>query len=276
MNIDYKSITKHELKSLYQTYSSTYKLGNYLGISHETARLLLHKHSLCKPKKKYIYNRWCFSHENETPEQFYWAGFLAADGNISKQGRLTIDLSVKDKLHLLKLKVFIQTNAPITEAIRANGQTSVVNGDKHYVRLRLTAKQMSNDLKRFGVIPRKTWNHVFPNWLKTHALVSHFMRGYLDGDGCICYSADEQIHINICGTPIFLESYRGILEQNCSLKRREYPINISEGCGRLQYGGNVICKRICQFLYKDSSIYLERKKNQALKAFDLDNSGEHV
>lgn len=43
----------------------------------------------------------------ETEEAYYWAGFLTADGSFSKNFRLSLKLSKKDKSHEYKFRNFI-------------------------------------------------------------------------------------------------------------------------------------------------------------------------
>lgn len=44
----------------------------------------------------------------DVPETYYWIGFILADGHISKNNRLVVTLSVKDKNHLIKLQKYLE------------------------------------------------------------------------------------------------------------------------------------------------------------------------
>jgi len=123
---------------------------------------------------------------------------------------------------------------------------------------------MAKDLERFNIVPRKTHIYTFPNWLLDHELVHHFMRGYNDGDGSFYYSSSNKrktktICINIRGTVSFLTDYRNILESKTAVNKKKSEVKLSDGIGRLEYGGNIQVPQIVKFLYKDSSIYLTRK-----------------
>jgi hypothetical protein len=50
--------------------------------------------------------------------------------------------------------------------------------------LAITSRKMCADLLRFNITERKTFTYTFPEWLKTHPLKHHFIRGYNDGDVC--------------------------------------------------------------------------------------------
>lgn len=63
--------------------------------------------------KKYNVNENFFS--LDTPESFYWAGFIAADGCILKNLKvLEIGLGIKDKKHLKKFKSAIKYTGNIS------------------------------------------------------------------------------------------------------------------------------------------------------------------
>lgn len=47
---------------------------------------------------------------NDNIISFYWIGFIMADGHISNRRRLKIELSIKDKLHLLTFCKYINTS----------------------------------------------------------------------------------------------------------------------------------------------------------------------
>ena len=131
---------------------------------------------------------------------------------------------------------------------------------------------MCDDLGRFDIVPRKSLTLTFPEWMKTHPLKHHFIRGYNDGDGSF-YIPElkdgrtvEQVYFSMRGTQIFLKVIRNILEQECDLGERNTDIRISSDCGVLEYGGNGIISKITDYLYQDATIYLPRKLEIAMKA----------
>jgi hypothetical protein len=131
---------------------------------------------------------------------------------------------------------------------------------------------MVEDLKRFNIVPRKSLIYIFPEWIKDHPLKHHFIRGYNDGDGSFYIpklaagKKTEQIYFTMRGTLAFLTDVRSILEKECSLKERAKDIRISSGHGCLEYGGNGVVSKIVDYLYKDATIYLPRKRDIAMKA----------
>jgi hypothetical protein len=209
--------------------------------------------------RKYNCDDHFFKQESE--EAFYWAGFIAADGclHISKRNsyQVIINLSVKDHAHVEKFKKSIFAENPVIKT-------------KTHSRISVCSKIMFDDLAKFGIGPRKTHTHKFPEWLANHKLVNHFMRGYFDGDGGFYLSTGGYTHqmtSRICGTISFLNTYRNILINNkISKTPKSYMYN---GQGALNYSGNVQNLKLSTFLYDNSTIWLERKYKQHLQLLSL-------
>lgn len=138
--------------------------------------------------------------------------------------------------------------------------------------LRITSQKICNDLRRFNIVPRKSLIYTFPEWMKENSLKHHFIRRYNDGDGSF-YKPKlknnrtiEQIYFSMRGTPKFLFDIYCILQKECILEERDKKIRISSGHGILEYGGNNIISNIFDYLYKDATIYLQRKYDIAIKS----------
>lgn len=175
---------------------------------------------------------------------------------------------VKDKNHIERFRSYIKANHPIRESKQKERRIGRKDCDK--AQIALYSSYLLEDLARFNIVPRKTKIYTFPEWLVQHSLVNHFMRGYFDGDGCWNLSLANsrktpQLRFIVLGTPKFLETYRSILEKKCDLAQRTEAIDLVPGIGRLAYGGNGIASKIRDFLYKDATVFLQRK-------FDLADS----
>lgn len=224
------------------------------------------------PKLRYLCNDYLFG--TDTEESFYVAGFIAADGCIGqhkskKPNNITICLSQKDEIFLLKLKNILCFTGPITSYTR---ELSIYNknwNNSKLVRFTIYSKQMIKDLKRFKIGPRKSLIYRFPKWLIKHPLVNHFMRGYNDGDGCFYYSKEKYItkkygikyfnklRFSLRGTLPFLNIYKRILIKN-GINSNAMPVE-NNGIGQLSMSGVNNTKLISLFLYKNANIFLERK-----------------
>lgn len=246
-------ITKEYLKKSYSELKSISKIAKSAGYSYTYIHKQLKKYNIVVlnygGRKIFNCNENLF--KEETEQSFYWAGFLAADGNISDENRLSIHLSIKDKEHLEK---FIKD-------ISYSGKIEIKND---MIMLRISSKEICKDLIKFNVIPRKTLIYTLPEWLKSHHLLNHFIRGYFDGDGCATIKKqDNQLELSLAGTVKFITEIRNILEKECNFihNMNEVKEKSQSKCAVLAYRGNKKAKIMADYLYKNATIYLNRKYN---------------
>lgn len=133
-----------------------------------------------------------------TPESAYWAGFIASDGCV--QGRqLTVSISLSDRSHIEKLRVFLGSSHKIVVRpacdmpfIKSLGYAPKNNG---LASLKISSQQIVDDLAAFGILQRKSYSLS----IKRLEMNSHFWRGMVDGDGSIGIS-DSKPYLNLVGT----------------------------------------------------------------------------
>jgi len=241
---------------------SCYKNRKKYNVSDETIKRYMDKFNIPYNKKPICTNdEDFFTRENEAT--FYVAGFLAADGCVSiEKGsyRLSLLLGQKDIDHLYLLRNLMKADNKISKRTSKNPHPDNKWNDSLVCNFKINSKKYFDDLSKFNIVPRKSLILEFPEWLIEHPLANHFMRGYNDGDGSWSV-ANNQIKFHLRGTKNFLLTFRNILERECSnIKKRTTEISIHDGCGQLSYGGNIIAKSISNFLYKDATIFLPRKR----------------
>ena len=209
---------------------------------------------------------------------FYWAGFLAADGCISsrkdyKSKLLELELGEKDLDHLLKFKEHIKSNHPIKERTVENSKRNLKWNDCKTNRIRICNYDLCSSLERFNIVPAKTKIYEFPEWLIDHPLVHHFMRGYFDGDGCISKNSalnrKDDYKINIIATEKFLITFSEIICKNLNITNNSIVFNKTNNMNYLCYGGNLLVDKVCSYLYKDAKVFLKRKFDLWQKCKDL-------
>lgn len=125
----------------------------------------------------------------------YWAGFIAADGNISKDYKLlSFGLAAKDKIILENF---------IKDTNSENVIREYKSNSKDCVALQITSEQFCKDLFiNFNITPNKSLTLSPPENL-TNELKDAFIIGYIDGDGSIgLYKSKKQksLQISILGT----------------------------------------------------------------------------
>ena len=128
-------------------------------------------------KTKHRHNRQFF--DKLTPQSCYWAGFIAADGNIyPPNGGIILGLAEKDEDHLIKLKQVMGTSSPVTCRDTTNGYRAAWLQIYGAYECHLA---LDNN---FNVIPKKSLT-LRPPPLRQEEYIRAFIRGYMDGDGSI-------------------------------------------------------------------------------------------
>ena len=126
----------------------------------------------------------------------------------------------------------------------------ITHGNSRYSKngqcvLSITSKQIYQDLLSLGMDKKM---HI-PKM--SQELIPHFIRGYFDGDGCVSVSKRNDIEMKILGTESFLNE----LNQYINFSQSRYKRNIYE----IRKGGINNALSFYKYIYKDASIYLERK-----------------
>jgi len=214
--------------------------------------------------RKYNFNENYFS-KIDTEEKAYWLGFIAADGYIeSNYRRLVISLQEKDKIHLEKLKNHIKSNFDLKYIIQKNkfNKNNTLTKEFYYrYNLELCSVILCNDLKKIGIFNNKSLILKFPNL--SNKLIHHFIRGYVDGDGSWSFTKNQCI-FRVTSSLNFCIKLQNIFIKRCNVKKTKL---LNEGNAKtITYCGNKQCKRIRNFIYKDATIFLDRKR---IKAFSF-------
>jgi hypothetical protein len=139
---------------------------------------------------KYQFNRTFF--RDPAIRNTYWAGFLAADGNVAlNRNTISIDLAAKDREHLVQFQRDVKGNFRIEDRDRGNKGIQS--------RVRIDCLAWKSDLRHnYNIIPQKTFKLQPPTL--DHFLSLCFIAGYIDGDGSIL----ENGYIHIVGTQALL------------------------------------------------------------------------
>lgn len=208
--------------------------------------------------KKIPFNESFFAVDTE--RSFYWAGFLAADGCVSEwyqKGSLiqAVKLTQAERYVIVAFLSDVECfGRKISER-----HYDKVNGHGVTYNIELKSSKMFGDLHRFGILPRKSKLLTMPGWLTNHRLVNHFLRGYFDGDGSV-YINKNQICMDFRGTIEFLNSVSLVLREN-GLCTAAVP-HIHSGCGSLKVAGNRQSLHVADFMYRDATIWLKRKRDK--------------
>lgn len=208
---------------------------------------------------------------NWSPNMAYILGFFAADGCLTvnhKRNNRYIEFVSTDRDIIKSIKKCLRSDHKITSRKRN------INWSVSY-RLQVGSKKIFNDLVNLGFTPNKSKVLKFPTIPSKY--LSHFIRGYFDGDGhCsfIRYKKKDRLKESDTITSGFTSGSRHFLSK-LQIKLKKYAktkggaLSFHNRAFRLIYSLND-SRKLYNFLYKeiDQSLYLSRKYikfNQVLK-----------
>lgn len=272
-----KKVIKERLDcELYQKYLSgelnQHQLSEELSISTDVLRDIFHEHGYLT---KHDYNQSQINHNFfnciETEEQAYILGFYLADGYLDeKHNRITFSVTESDRKIIENIQRLIApTQKILTVKPRANSQGYT---SKPMVSIQIPSKQLANDLQKYGIGGRKTYNENIDVSFIPKDLMIHFIRGYFDGDGTV-YSKEvvrvrngRQISSENCNWSILshnshhLHQIQKFLSEECGI----YSNIIKDGRGNflISITRKTDFMKMRELLYKDATLYLDRKKEK--------------
>lgn len=183
----------------------------------------------------------------------YFLGFAYADGSINKQ-QLKFTLSIKDRIQLERLSEFLGSQAEI--------RTSEVLYGRYLSQachIEFTSKYMVNRLVELGMVSRRSHFDRLKDNIPV-GLEHHFIRGFLDGDGCI----SNREKVIFLGQADILTWIKECLVKYAQASDKVMPYQ-RKGILEIAWGGSFQFRRIVDYIYKDATLYLERKKEIADK-----------
>ena len=206
---------------------------------------------------KYNYN-WNFFNKH-SEELYYFLGFVAADGYLT-DNEIEIGINENDVCLLEKFRDLIVPDKPLYYKERTRSYT-----------LKISCKSLMNDFKNFyGIITnKKHYEMSFPNIPSEY--VRHFIRGYVDGDGCIDTTKGyrgEKIYIGkrlrILGNYNFLYSLNEKTKEIYNHKTNAINKKGKENVYVITYNFKT-ATNILHWLYDDCNICLPRKQAKAFE-----------
>ena len=200
-------------------------------------------------RRKYTINNDFFGQLDQNSA--YILGLLSADGNVARDNiRITLSICDRDAEILEKINKCMKSSYPIKEYIVKEKYKQKI--------LRFSSKEICQTLFLYGITPNKSLKLKFPNIPET--LVSHYIRGYFDGDGCVNVTKMNNICITTLGTEFFLtelkKKYNDRFNNNRGWIVRHNKSNIFRFC----LGGNISARLFLEWIYGDSDKSLRFKR----------------
>jgi DNA-binding transcriptional regulator WhiA len=199
-----------------------------------------------------IKNNSIFSLEDE--HSYYWAGFIAADGNISDKNDLYICLHYDDTIMLTKILEYFMSNHKIS--------SNTEKYNRSQIGLRLSNNTIDILKNKFNITTRKSLTYKLPKITNSDNF-RHYLRGYFDGDGSICESFSNansktaSIYANITGSKDFISQLQVFIKYKLDITGHN---QIKDTVSCLKYNTND-AKKLLEYMYVDSTVYLPRKYN---------------
>jgi hypothetical protein len=191
-------------------------------------------------------------------EMAYFLGFICADGHLAThRNMLSIQLHTKDKYILENFKKFLNYDGNI-----------YLRTDLPSANLWIISKEITQDLMNFGLTRHKSqelkWVEQTPD-----QYVSHFVRGYFDGDGHVGLAQahnpnNKKLIIKLVSTLPFIERLK-----------IEFQKHYGSECGSIKnndtyyeliYTGSNHTKSFLDWIYKDST-----EETRLKRKFDIYN-----
>lgn len=211
----------------------------------------------------------------DTEEKAYWIGFLWCDGYVldrRPKGKheisIKLQLGIIDKSHLIKFKQFLGSEHPIKEY-----KGGSYSPDKKTVRLMFSNRHMGEVLiNRYGLVPYRTKINSLVDNIPEH-LIRHFIRGVFDAEGSasVYYNKGTQLKA-ICSFTslealiIWIQDFllsKKIVNSKTKLDKRHKDRDSNDNC--LNISGTRQCLRFLEWLYYDSTIFMDRKYDKYLE-----------
>jgi hypothetical protein len=201
---------------------------------------------------------------------WYIVGFIATDGNLSKDGR-HINITSKDKSHLFKIKKSLHLKSKI--GTKARGGSKL----KNYYYLAFGDIKFYKYLMSIGLFAKKSC--ILKSINVPDKFFCDFLRGVIDGDGCIStwINKNNKYHqwsIRITSAASqFINWLKEKTERLLLIKGRLYScIRQNKNPIYILKFGKLPMKIIINNIYKDKNcLKLERKARQARRCLQDKN-----
>jgi len=225
----------------------TWSIGNVLKKNNIKSRIRKHK---CNED---------YFEKIDSNEKAYWLGLLFADGYVRKRKQLNgkhkqggvvgISLKSGDEYLLEKLIIDLESTYKLTKQIKNNFSS---------YKLEVNSSKMTDNLINLGCVPNKSLKLLPPNL--TDEFISHFIRGYFDGDGSIG-RYNGNLKFTLLGTNELLSWILNFFKQK-GIKTNP-KICKRKNIYTIQVNSKLDIELIKNILYTSSNnYYLKRKKEK--------------
>lgn len=257
---EFTQLEEEQICSLYVHYKNLKKVGRIMNCAPISVKRVLDRNNIPhivdnrEALRRYNVNEQYFDNI-DSEEKAYYLGLLITDGYLVENGYMVgLTLQDADKHILEKFRECTQNEKPLRFIDMKKKKETYHN----QYQFSINSKYMFDKLCDIGVTPKKSLKTYYPTCIPLE-FDKAFIRGVLDGDGCIC-KTNKIFEINILGN---LELLKPIQEKILYYTGIEFKIQHSKNTNHLLYKiklcGKLNCKFFLDWLYNDANIYLNRK-----------------
>jgi len=194
-----------------------------------------------------------------TAEKVYILGYLWADGGVyDEKGHslLKLECHTQDEEILYWVRERLESKHKVS--YQEAGKYKPGDGPK------ITCQICSTNLVRvlvdtYGILPRKSYKDCsYPTYVPS-TLLSHFVRGYFDGDGCISFSLKSR-QWYVAGSPRFIAGMQTAIVDQVRIPR--YKLHEQGSLRKAVWAAKPDLVKLYRWLYQDNTFYCSRKKKK--------------
>ena len=250
-------------KYYYDDSLSSVEISRKFKCSHNTiCRTLIRRGFKLRAKSKHTHKKYSIN-ENyfnliDSFDKAYFLGLLYADGTLSFKDKLvSIGLQSCDGYIIDKLIAYTNFSGISRE--------SEFNNPKHQnkIYVQIYNEYFYQNAINCGLFPNKSTSLLFPNNNVVPVnLLSHFIRGFFDGDGCAFIDKKRKAKkITMVSTFEFLEELQQILINTLNIRKTKItPKNKKSNTYQLNINSQIDIKKVSEYMYQDKNdLYLIRK-----------------
>lgn len=263
-----KKITEEEILKMIEMYEdrkscATIKKALNLKISENTMVNILKERNIevrARGHIPYKIEREDFFEDIDCEEKAYILGLLIADGYIAKRVNKSavwgISLKKSDSYLLEKIKQCIGIK-----------EKKIVNDRDNCDVLRISSEKMVSDLSKYGVVERKSSTVTIPKNIPRD-LMRHLIRGIFDGDGTAFINCKNRMFFGFYGNNKIVSEIKDLLRKELNVS--DNKITDKETVSQLTFSRKEDILNFYNYIYKDSNIWMTRKKEMFEKHFKND------
>lgn len=256
---------------------STVAIGKVFNCTHKPVAKVLERNGIKRVgngQRKYFFDEHYFD-VIDNQKKAYILGLLFADGNnCPSKGTIRISLKEEDKAILEQIRQELKLEKPLKYQDNSNDNHNGYVSKNAWI-LDCFSSYMCQTLNDIGLVPNKSLIVEFPKI--PNNLISHFVRGYYDGNGSIYRTIktenNHHVIVTITSTLSFCKTLSEICTNELDIFCPIYDASNHNGITKVfTLSGRNKAKKFLDWMYKDADMFLQRKYDRYVNYYNLTQS----